>query len=168
MSVPLDVRQAIRALRRTPSLTVATVLILGLGIGAAAAMYAVVNEVLLRPLPVRDQARIVVAWGSFERSGFGHVPLSYAHLAAVRDRSRVLARVAGVDYNGAWSVIGRAGAEAVTLRLGVVTGDLLGVLGIAPIAGRVLEPADDRVGAAPVAVISEGLWRRRGSGRAER
>ena len=47
---------------------------LGLGIAAAATMYAVVNEVLLRPLPVRDQSRLVVAWGAFESSGFVHVP----------------------------------------------------------------------------------------------
>ena len=105
-----------------------------------------------------------MAWGVFQRSGFGHVPLSYTQLDALRRRTRVFDQVAGLDYNGAWDVVGRAGAEPVPLRLGVVTGDLFGVLGASPVLGRALAAADDRVGAAPVTVISEGLWRRRFGG----
>jgi putative ABC transport system permease protein len=159
-----DLRQAIRSARRRPAISLATVLILGLGIGAAATMYAVVRQVLLRPLPVRDQDRLAVAWGVFQRSSFGHVPLSYIQLDALRRRTRVFEQVAGLDYNGVWDVVGRAGGEPVPLRLGVVTGDLFGVLGTSPIRGRALAAADDRVGAAPVTVISEGLWRRRFGG----
>jgi len=101
MDFSLDVRQALRGMRRGRALTLATVLILGLGIGSAATMYAVVDEVLLRPLPVRDQGRLVVAWGAFQASSFGHVPISYSNVSAIRDRSQVFEQVAALDYNGA-------------------------------------------------------------------
>ncbi|MBA3257985.1 MAG: ABC transporter permease [Gemmatimonadales bacterium] len=58
-------------------------------------------------------------------------------------------------------MVGRAGGEPIPLRIGVAAGDLFPVLGVSPVVGRVLDAGDDRVGAAPVAVISEGLWRRR-------
>ncbi|MBA2457824.1 MAG: ABC transporter permease, partial [Gemmatimonadales bacterium] len=164
MNLTLDLRHALRGMRRRPGVTLATVLTLGLGIGTAATMYGVVDEVLLRPLPVRQEHRVVVAWGAFQASGFGHVPLSYPTLTAVRDRSRVFEQLAAVDYNGAWSVVGRTGGEPVPLRIGVVAGDLFPVLGVSSTLGRVLAAEDDRVGAAPVAVISEGLWRRRFGG----
>lgn len=164
MDFSLDLRQALRGMRRGRALTLATVLILALGIGSAATMYAVVDQILLRPLPVRDQSRLVVAWGAFQASNFGHVPLKYSTVSAIRDRSRVLEQVAGLDYNGAWAVVGRTSTEVTPLRLGVVAGDLFGTLGVPPMFGRALTSEDDRIGAAPVAVISHGLWRRRFGG----
>ena len=164
MDLSLDVRQAFRGMRRGRALTLASVLILGLGIGSAATMYAVVDQILLRPLPVRDQGRVVVAWGAFQASSFGHVPLTYSTVSAIRGRSRIFEQVAALDYNGAWAVVGRAGTEAAPLRLGVVAGDLFGTLGVAPAFGRALSGEDDRIGAAPVAVISHDLWRRRFGG----
>ncbi len=164
MMLSLDFRQAVRGMRRARALSLAVVLILGIGIGAAATMYAVVEQVLLRPLPVRDQDRVLVAWGVFQASGFGHVPLSYRNLEAIRDRSQVFERIGGLDYNGIFPAVGRVGAEAVPLRLGIVTGELFPTLGISAIVGRALDAADDRVGAAPVAVISHGLWQRRFGG----
>ncbi|MFL5495533.1 MAG: ABC transporter permease [Gemmatimonadales bacterium] len=164
MDLSLDLRQALRALRRGRALTLATVLILALGIGSAATMYAVVDQILLRPLPVRDQSRVVVAWGAYQASGFGHVPLSYSNMAAIRSRTQVFEQVAALDYNGAWAVVGRAGAEALPLRLGIVAGELFGTLGVPPLFGRALRGDDDRIGAAPVAVISQGLWLRRFGG----
>jgi putative ABC transport system permease protein len=127
-------------------------------------MFGVVDDVLLRPLPVREQDRLVVAWGAFQTSSFGHVPLSYSAFTTIRRRSQVFEQLAAVDYNGTWSVIGRAGGEALPLRLGVVAGDLFTVLGVPPVLGRVLTGEDDRVGTAPVAVISYGLWQRRFGG----
>ncbi|MGH7526221.1 MAG: ABC transporter permease, partial [Gemmatimonadales bacterium] len=164
MNLALDLRQALRGMRRRRMLTLATVLTLGLGIGATATMYGVVDEVLLRPLPVRDQARIMVAWGAFQASSFGHVPLFYSTMTSIRDRSRVFEQVAGMDYNGAWPVVGRAGGEAIPVRLGVVAGDLFATLGVSPVLGRALTGEDDRVGVPPVAVISHGLWQRRFGG----
>jgi putative ABC transport system permease protein len=164
MNVALDVRQALRSMRRRPAVTLATVLTLGLGIGTAATMYGVVQNVLLRPLPVRDQDRLLVSWGAFQASSFGHVPLSYPALTTIRRRSQVFEQLAAIDYNGSWSVYGRAGAEVLPLRIGLVAGDLFNTLGLSPLLGRVLTGEDDQVGAAPVAVISQGLWQRRFGG----
>ena len=164
MDLSLDLRQAFRGLRRGRTLTIATVLILAVGIGSAATMYAVVDQILLRPLPVRDQSHVVVAWGAFQASSFGHVPLSYSNVTAIRNRSQVFEQVAGLDYNGAWAGVGRAGTEALPLRLGVVAGELFATLGVRATFGRALTGEDDRIGAAPVAVISHGLWLRRFGG----
>jgi predicted permease len=102
-----------------------------------------------------------VSWGVFQSSGFGHVPLSHTTMRTIAERTRVFERLAGVDYNGVWADVGRVNDRAVPYRIGVVTGDLFPTLGVVPLLGRALAVDDDRVGAAPVAVISEGLWQRR-------
>ena len=127
-------------------------------------MAGIVEHVLLRPLPVREQDRILVSWGVFQSSGFGHVPISHATMTALAERTRVFERLAGVDYNGVWADVGRVGDRAVPYRIGVVTGELFPTLGVAPLLGRTLTAGDDHVGAAPVAVLSEGLWRQRYGG----
>jgi putative ABC transport system permease protein len=161
MRVPLDVRHAVRSLRRHWRLTLAATATLGVGIGAALTMAGIVEHVLLRPLPVREQDRILVSWGVFQSSGFGHVPMSHATMRTLAERTRVFERLAGVDYNGVWADVGRVGDRAVPYRIGVVTGELFPTLGVAPLLGRMLTAGDDQVGAAPVAVISEGLWQQR-------
>jgi hypothetical protein len=62
-------------------------------------MAGIVQHVLLRPLPVVEQDRVVVSWGVFQSSGFGHVPLTHATMLEVAARTRVFERIAGVDYN---------------------------------------------------------------------
>ncbi len=161
MNLSLDIRQAVRSLRRHRGLTLAASATLGLGIGAALTMAGIVEHVLLRPLPVRDQDRVVVSWGVYQSSGFGHVPLTHSTMKALAGRTRVFEGLAGVDYNGTWADVGRVGDRAVPYRIGVVSGDLFSTLGVAPLIGRTLSAEDDRVGSAPVAVLSEGLWRRR-------
>src|SRR5919108_6305469 len=161
MRAPLDVRNALRGLRRHWRLTLAATATLGLGIGAALTMAGIVEHVLLRPLPAREQDRVLVSWGVFQSSGFGHVPLTHATMRTLAERTHVFERLAGVDYNGVWADVGRLGDQAVPYRIGVVTGDLFATLGVTPLLGRALAAEDDRVGAAPVAVISEGLWQRR-------
>jgi predicted permease len=161
MDMSLDIRQGVRSLRRHRGLTLAAITTLGLGIGAALTMAGIVEHVLLRPLPVREQDRILVSWGVFESSGFGHVPLSHSTMRALAERTRVFEQLAGVDYNGVWADVGRVGDRAVPQRIGVVTGDLFSTLGVAPLLGRTLSAEDDRIGAAPVAVLSEALWQRR-------
>jgi predicted permease len=164
MEMSLEIRQGIRSLLRHRGLTLAAMATLGLGVGAALTMAGIVEHVLLRPLPVRDQDRVLVSWGVFQASGFGHVPLTHSTMRSLAERTRVFEQLAGVDYNGVWADVGRVGDRAVPQRIGVVTGDLFSTLGVAPLIGRTLSAEDDRVGAAPVAVLSEGLWRRRFGG----
>ena len=161
MTASLDVRHAIRSLRRHWQLTLAAAMTLGLGIGAALTMAGIVEHVLLRPLPVLEQDRVLVSWGVFQSSGFGHVPVTHATMRALAERSRVFERLAGVDYNGVWADVGRVGDRAVPYRMGVVSGEFFPTLGVTPLLGRTLAGADDRLGTAPVALISEGLWQRR-------
>lgn len=161
MDLTLELRHALRSLRRHRGLTLAAAVTLGLGIGATLTMAGIIEHILLRPLPVREQSRVLVSWGVFQSSGFGHVPLAHATMRAIAERTRVFERLAGVDYNGVWADVGRVNDQAVPYRIGVVTGELFPTLGVVPLLGRVLAAGDDRVGAAPVAVISEGQWQRR-------
>ena len=164
MGLSLDIRQGIRSLQRHRVLALTATVTLGLGIGAALTMAGIVDRVLLRPHPVRDQDRVVVAWGVFESSRFGHVPFSAPILTAIAERTRVFEQVAGVDYNGSWPAIARIDDRTTTVRLSSVGGDFFATLGVAPVIGRMLTAADDRRGAAPVIVISRGLWQRRFGG----
>jgi putative ABC transport system permease protein len=161
MDLKLELRHGFRTLKRHRGMTLAAAVTLGLGIGAALTMAGIIEHVLLRPLPVREQSRVLVSWGVFQSSGFGHVPLAHATMRALAERTRVFERLAGVDYNGVWEDVGRVNDRAVPYRIGVVTGELFPTLGVVPLLGRALRADDDRVGAAPVAVISEGLWQRR-------
>jgi predicted permease len=161
MDLRLELRHGFRTLKRHRGMTLAATVTLGLGIGAALTMAGIIEHVLLRPLPVREQSRVLVSWGVFQSSGFGHVPLTHATMRTIAERSRVFERLAGVDYNGVWADVGRVGDQAVPYRIGIVSGELFPTLGVVPLLGRVLAADDDRVGAAPVAVISEGLWQRR-------
>ena len=157
----LDLRYALRRMRHHWRLTLAATTTLGLGIGAALTMAGILEHVLLRPLPVRDQDRVLVSWGVFQSSGFGHVPVSHATMRAVAERTQVFERLSGADYNGVWNDVGRVNGQGVPYRIGAVAGELFPTLGVAPLLGRMLSADDDRVGVAPVAVISEGLWQRR-------
>src|SRR5438477_2971533 len=96
-----DVRLAARAMRRNPGFAIVVVLTLGLGIGANAAIFSLMDQVLLRALPVRDPSRLVFVSGPGERSGrtSSHTnavtPLSEPMLRALSERNRVLDGIAG-------------------------------------------------------------------------
>ncbi len=123
-------------------------------------MFTVVNGVLLRRLPLREQEQLVVVWAEDVKSRNGHLPFSYGTFAALRERRGAFESLAGIDYNGAWSMAAEVGEATTTLRGGIVAGDFFGVLGVKPVLGRVLSAADDMVGGPHVLVISYGLWRR--------
>lgn len=155
-----DSRYAIRTLRKSPGFSIIAALTLAVGIGSTTAMFGVVNGVLLRKLPVREQDGVVVVWTEDATTRFGHWPFSYGAFSALRDQRGAFESLAGVDYNGAWSMPAEVGEVATTLGGGIVAGDFFGVLGVKPLLGRVLRGADDVVGGPHVLVISYGLWRR--------
>src|ERR1700728_4449761 len=152
-----DARVALRALRRSPTFTVSAVVILGLAIGMAAAMWTVFTAVVLRTLPVRDQNQIV-AMHAFDQSGTD-ISLSRSDFDRLRDESRPMRDVAGFAHWGAFAspLVGRDG-QSVVLASAQVTGNFFGVLGARPALGRFLQPSDDVPGAAPVMVISFSPW----------
>ena len=148
---------ALRSLRRTPGLTLAAVLILGLGIGVATAMVSVFDSAILTRLPVRDQDRLVVMWPLGK--GGTEVPLDMAEYENLRDHSLTLAGLAGFAHWGAHDAAMAQGNRPVHLRLALVTGNFFEVLGASPVVGRLLQ-SRDRFDGNHVIVISYAAWQR--------
>ncbi|MBD0320899.1 MAG: ABC transporter permease, partial [Gemmatimonadetes bacterium] len=155
-----DTRFALRALRWAPTFTAAAMLTLALGIGASTAMFSVLNGVLFRELPVREQRDVVVLWTESPKRAAEHLPLAYSDLTGLRESARRLSAVAGVAYQGALEQVLLDADQPLTVKASWVTGNLLPLLGVAPVHGRTLLPADDAPGAAPVMVIGFELWQR--------
>jgi putative ABC transport system permease protein len=141
-----DIRYAIRAFLRTPGFTLVAVLTLALGIGATTAIFSVVNAVLLRPLPYADPDRLVTVRGS---------------LADVRDLDR---SNRSFDGMAAWaSNLYNLRIDADTRQVlgGMVTRNLLPLLGVQPLLGRNFTEDDDRQ---DTVILGYGLWQSRFGG----
>jgi len=162
-----DVRLAARGLWRAKALSAAAIAMLGTGIAGATAMFAVVEGVLLRPLPVHDQARLMVAWRQVRAGGASHWPFRVADVDLIRRESRTLESAAGVSYNGAGPVAVVENGSASYISMAPVGGNIFDVLGVRPQIGRALTEADDVSGAERVLVISHALWQRRYGGAAD-
>lgn len=158
-SLGQDTRFAARALLGSPGFAGVAVLTLALGIGASTAMFSVLSGVLLRELPVRDQDRVAVLWTRAPARDSDHLPLPFRDLAALGERTRAFQGVAGVAYQGAHEQVLLDAGRPLTVRATWVTGGFFPLLGVAPVHGRTLLPSDDAPGAAPVVVVSHGLWR---------
>ncbi|HEY7511269.1 MAG TPA: ABC transporter permease, partial [Vicinamibacteria bacterium] len=159
-----DLRLAARGLLRARAFTASAVLTLSLGIAGTAVMFALVHAVLLRPPPVREQDRLIVAWKAYPAGGFDYAPFSAADIDVVARESRSFERVAGLSRHGAWPGVAVERDAASHLSTTCVTGSFFATLGVAPLLGRALEHADDVAGAEKVLVISHGLWQRRYGG----
>src|SRR5687767_9212265 len=153
-----DLRLGCRRLSRDLEATTAVVLVLACGIGLSAAMFAVADTVLRRPLPVLDQERVVVLWGEAGGS-MRTLPLTPQHFARFRHEARTLQEVAGTLSIDSWAQPVRDGEQTFRVNLSPVTGNFFVVLGSNAVLGRTLVPDDDHPGAAPVAVLSYSLWR---------
>lgn len=156
-----DLRFACRSLWRAKSFTATAALTLALGIAGTTVMFALIQGVLLRPLPVRDQDRLIVAWKELRTSGTAEYPFGDTEIEAVADASRLLERAAGVTRNG----VGRLAMidEGVSAYANVaeVTGGFFDVLGVQPVLGRALSRSDDKEATEKAIVLSERLWQRR-------
>src|SRR5579862_7781287 len=156
-----DVRLALRGFRRSPTFTVTAVLILGVGIGVAAAMWAVCSAVLLRPLPVADQDRIVVP-RALDAAGVdvSMTPQEIDH--QLRGSLRTLRDMAAFAHWGSAATAFFNGDQQILLNRAEVTGNFFTVLGARPLLGRLLRPEDDST--SHVVVLSYGAWRRQFGG----
>lgn len=155
-----DTRFAMRGLRRHPTLTGVAVLTLSLGIGAAVAMFSVLDAVMLSDTQVRRPGEIITVWTAPPARPTEHLPLTYAELTDYTRVTKSLSSVAGVNFQGAADVVLLDGPRALPIGASWVTGNYFHVLGVTPMLGRVIEPADDAPGAARVMVISHSSWRR--------
>ena len=142
-----DLRVALRQLRRRPMFTALGVGTLALGIGAAVALSSVAVGLLLRPLPVADEARLHVFWSDYNWRG--------VEFDFVKERQRAFAGLAAYSNEG-YTL--RVDDRSSTVLATVASAELFDVLGARPLLGRAFQPGDDRPGAAPIAVVSHGFW----------
>ncbi|MGE5813260.1 MAG: ABC transporter permease [Acidobacteriota bacterium] len=150
-----DVRQALRLFRREPAFAAAAVLTLTLGIGANTALFAVIEAVLLRPLPFDRADELVVLRHRDVQTGLTKPDIPIGDFIDIRGRQRSLESLAG--YSGFQSTL-FGEREPVRVEGAIVTPDALAALRLQPALGRLLHDEDARERAAPVAVISHQLW----------
>ena len=151
-----DLRFGARTLARNPGFACVAVLTLALGVGANAAIFSVVNAVLLRPLPWSDPARTVMIWSRW--TAFDKTWVSDGEVNDYRRESHTLAEVAAWD-DGQVNLTGDGDPERVAA--GSVTANLFSVLGAAPIQGRTFTANEDVPNGPHVVVLGHGLWTRR-------
>jgi predicted permease len=159
-----DLRYACRLLRHAKAFTGAAVLTLALGIAGTTVMFALIEGVLLRPLPVDEQDRVIIAWREARTAGSARYPFGNTEIEAVAEASQLLASAAGFTRNGVERTVVTENGQSTYANVALVTGGFFDVLGVEPVLGRTLSVADEKDGAENVLVISSGLWRRRYGG----
>jgi predicted permease len=163
--IGIDIRQALRSFAKNPAFTAIVVLTLALGIGANTAIFSLMDQVLLRLLPVHEPERLVVlnGPGPFSGSSSSHsntiTTMSHPMFEAIRDRNSVFASVLAENRT---AVHLGAGGQTDEVDADLVSGTFFETLGLAPAAGRLLTREDDRVaGGHPLVVLGHGYWSRR-------
>jgi predicted permease len=161
-----EVRLALRTLAKAPLFTGIAVLSLALGIGANTAMFSLVDQILLRLLPVKSPRELVqlrVEGGRYgSNNGDGTGTFSHPIYLALRDRNSVLSGMTGQMVVSA-SLVGTDRSDVVSV--GLVAGNFFDVLGVGPNLGRLLTADDDRVkNSHPVAVLQYNFWQNRFAG----
>ena len=151
-----DVRYGLRVFWKNPGFSAVAVLTLALGIGANSALFSVVNGVLLNPLPFTNPSELVAVYsrtGTFQESSISYPNFldwqkdnhSFAYLGAVRSD----------DFN--MTGVG----EPERLHAHMVSADFFPALGLKPLLGRNFRSEEDVVGAGPVAILGDGIWKRK-------
>src|SRR5215213_3734088 len=140
-----------RTLVRNPGTTLLIVLTLSLGIGATAAIFSVVNSVLLRPLPFKDQDTIV---GLRETLPEGAMPLAYRTFAEWRDRNTVFENIAA----SAETYFNFESTNPVRVHSAFISASYFSVMGVQPILGRTFSAEENIPGAPKVAILGYELW----------
>ena len=153
-----DVRYGVRLLFRSRAFAIVAILTLGLGIGAATAVFSVVDGVLLRPLPYPDPDRIVRLHqvnGSGRRTNTVSEPNFDDWKSGTRSFSAMAEMSAGTRAGD------HSAAEATMTPGAAVSREFFDVMGVRPLVGRGFLPEEQRVGGAPAAIVSDRLWRTR-------
>ncbi|HML15427.1 MAG TPA: ABC transporter permease [Bryobacteraceae bacterium] len=153
-----DMRFAVRTFRKSPVFFAVAMISLALGIGANTAIFSLVDQILLRLLPVKNPQQLVLFWGRGEHYGSnnGRYRLSYPMYADFRDQNQVFS---GMFCVSAMDMSVSADGKTELVRGELVSGTYFPVLGVGPALGRVFMPDVDRTpGGAPFAVISYRYW----------
>ena len=151
-----DLKFAARMLAKSPAFTAVAVLTLALAIGANTALFSVVDGVLLNPLPYPQPDQLVTLHES--KPNFNTGSISYPNFLDWQKDNHTLSAMA-ISRSYSFSLTGLGAAEQAQAQF--ITSGFFPILGVQPAAGRTFVPADDQRGAAPVALISAGFWKRK-------
>jgi hypothetical protein len=155
-----ELRMALRALRRTPGVAISAVACLAGAIGVATAVFAIVNGVVLRPLPFQHAPRLVAIWGVNPARDTVKRGFSWPDTVDVAAAARSLDGVAAMsNAPGGMTLTGQG--EPVQIPTRIVTGRFFEVLGVPAALGRTLTAEHDVQGSQPAVTISDRLWRDR-------
>lgn len=151
-----DIRYGLRMVGKNAGFTAVVIVTLALGIGANTALFSIVNGVLLNPLPFPQPDRLVSLYTRTPE--FTRASVSYPNFLDWRRDNHSFSAIAafrGEDFN----LSGIGDAQRVSANM--VSAEFFPILGVKPTVGRFFSEQEDQVGAAPVAVISDGLWKRK-------
>ena len=157
-----DVRYALRMMRRSPGFTAVAIVSLALGIGANTAIFSLINTLMLRPLPIRDPGQLVEVLSQYPDPGEpANNGYAWKYFERFRDQNHVFSDVIGVSPSRYH--LTASGVEGDAVDGEYVTGNFFSGLGVTPAIGRLIGPADDRLGSpdAAVAVLSWASWHTR-------
>lgn len=161
-----DLRYTFRSLRNHKGVTAVILSCLALGIGANTAIFSVVNSVLLRPLPVRDEGRVVTLQDRYEAPGAEPeiYDVSPPNFAGWQERNQVFEDMAAV-YMRSFNLVGDGGGDAVRIEGASVSWNLFDLIGAKPVRGRTFRPNEDLPDApARIVLISHTIWQRQFGG----
>ncbi|HSS52581.1 MAG TPA: ABC transporter permease, partial [Thermoanaerobaculia bacterium] len=162
LTILSSVRSLFRGFRSSPGFLVVVLFTLAVGIGATAAIFTVVNAVLIRPLPYPEPERLVAVWNRAPGMHLDQFEHSEGSYLVYRRHNHVLEDL-GIYGSGSVTLTGGDRPERV--EAAGVTASIFSVLRVRPFLGRMLQEADGLPGAEPVTVLSHELWQRRYGGR---
>jgi predicted permease len=151
-----DCRYAVRQLRQNPGFTAVAVLTLAISIGANTALFSVVNGVLLNPLPYKQPDQLVSLW--WDRTPGQHSSVPYLNFLDWQKDSTVFSGMGA--YRQVDVILSGTGEPERVAGL-MISANFFDLLGVKPFAGRLFRPEEDQIGAGPVALIGDGLWKRK-------
>jgi putative ABC transport system permease protein len=155
-----DVRYAWRGLSRAKTFTAAAIVTLSIGMAGTTVMFTLIQGVLLRPLPIPDEDRVIVSWQVPVAAVTAHVPYRGLDFESLVRESQLIESAAGIGYNGVWEHVWHDGTTPFPLQTTIVQGAFFRVAGVEAILGRTLSREDDREGAEQTVVISHRAWQR--------
>ena len=153
-----DLTYALRSLLKTPATTITAIVTLALGIGASTTCFSALNALLFRPLPfIQHQERMLYVNEAVPSRGIDGTDVSYADLAEWRKRSQTLAAIWAMETR---TVILAGKDQPLRFQGTGINAGAFTAMGVQPFLGRDFRPEEDVAGAAPVAILSQGVWRR--------
>lgn len=153
-----EIRFALRVMRRTPVFSATVILTVTLAIMATTSIFSVVNSVLLKPLPFREPATLLQVAEKNDKLNLPVFGSSLLNFVSWREQSHSFEALAGVGYTS-YTLTGSGEPEQFSGN--TISPALIRVLGISPLAGRAFSDDEEKPGAPAVAMIGEGLWKRR-------